>query len=48
MKEHIIINNDRTVTVPDSIKKIGVQYDHNVNTLTFDCPRYSDEVDYTF
>lgn len=43
MKERIIINSDRTVTVPDSAKKIAVQYDHNVNTLIFDCPRYADE-----
>ena len=43
MKEHVIINRDRTITVPDSLKKIGIQYDHNVNTITFDCPRYPDE-----
>lgn len=41
MQEHIIISKDRSVNVPESIRKIGVQYDHNVNTLTFDCPRYS-------
>lgn len=44
-EEHIVINRDRTVTVPDSLKKIGVQYDHNVETLIFDCPRYWDEHD---
>lgn len=43
MREHIVINSDRSVTVPDSLKKIGIQYDHNVNTLTFDCPRYADD-----
>lgn len=43
MKEHIIINKDRTVVVPDSVRKIGIQYDHKVNTLTFDCPRYADD-----
>lgn len=42
---HIIIGADRTVTVPDELKKIAVQYDHNVETVTFDCPRYSDGVD---
>ena len=42
---HIIIGSDRTVTVPDELKKIAVQYDHNVETVTFDCPRYSDGVD---
>lgn len=43
MKEHVIIGKDRTVTVPASLRKIGIQYDHNVNTITFDCPRYPDE-----
>lgn len=43
MKEHIIVNKDRTVVVPDSVRKIGIQYDHKVNTLTFDCPRYADD-----
>lgn len=43
MKEHVIINPDRTVNVPESMKKIGIQYDHNVKTITFDCPRYPDE-----
>lgn len=43
MKEHIIINKDRTVVVPDSVRKIGIQYDHKVNTVTFDCPRYADD-----
>jgi hypothetical protein len=42
---HIVINRDRSVTVPESIRKIGVQYDHNVETLTFDCPRYWDKID---
>lgn len=43
--EHIVIGNDRSVKVPDSVKVIAVQYDHNVNVVTFDCPRYSDEID---
>lgn len=43
MKEHVIINLDRTVNVPESMKKIGIQYDHNVKTIPFDCPRYPDE-----
>ena len=43
MREHVIINQDRTVIVPESEKKIGIQYDHNVNTISFDCPRYPDE-----
>lgn len=39
---HIVINSDRSITVADSVKKIAVQFDHNVNTVTFDCPRYWD------
>lgn len=42
MNEHIIINKDRSVVVPISEKKIGNRYDHNVNKITFDCPRYAD------
>ena len=42
---HIIIGSDRIITVPDSLKRIAVQYDHNVETVTFDCPRYWDERD---
>lgn len=45
MGEHIIIGNDRRVIVPESLKKIAVQYDHNAETVTFDCPRYWDEHD---
>lgn len=39
---HIIINSDRSVTIPEELKNIAVQYDHNVETVTFDCPRYWD------
>lgn len=42
VEEHIVIGNDRFITVPQSLKKIAVQYDNNVRTVTFDCPRYSD------
>lgn len=42
---HIVINSDRTITVPDQLKKIAVQFDHNIETVTFDCPRYWDEHD---
>lgn len=41
-EEHIIISSDRVIKVPDSLKKIAVQFDNNVRTVTFDCPRYSD------
>lgn len=42
---HAVIFDDRSMYVPDSIKKIGVQFDHDVNLIRFDCPRYSDGVD---
>lgn len=42
---HIVIGNDRVITVPESLKRIAVQYDHNVETVTFDCPRYWDGLD---
>lgn len=42
---HIVIGNDRFITVPDSLKRIAVQYDHNIETVTFDCPRYWDNHD---
>lgn len=42
---HIVIGNDRFITVPDELKRLAVQYDHNIETVTFDCPRYWDEHD---
>ena len=39
---HIIIDQNRVIDIPDELKKIAVQYDHNVETVTFDCPRYWD------
>lgn len=39
---HIVISNTRHITVPASLRRIAVQYDHNVETVTFDCPRYWD------
>jgi hypothetical protein len=42
---HIVINHDRSVTVPSDLKNIAVQYDHNIETVTFDCPRYWDDTD---
>jgi hypothetical protein len=44
-EEHIVIGSDRFITVPESLKRIAVQYDHNVETVTFDCPRYWDGLD---
>lgn len=45
MNEHVIIGSDRHITVPESLYKIGVQFDHNAETITFDCPRYWDGLD---
>lgn len=42
---HIVIDANRFITVPDELKRIAVQYDHDVETVTFDCPRYWDEHD---
>lgn len=44
-EEHITIDENRIVNVPTSLRRIAVQYDHNVETVTFDCPRYWDERD---
>lgn len=44
---HIVIGKDRIITVPDNLKRIAVQYDHNIETVTFDCPRYWDGLDMT-
>jgi len=41
-EEHIVIGKDRKIIVPDALKKIAVQHDHNVETVTFDCIRYWD------
>lgn len=42
---HIVIGDDRRITVPSELKRLAVQHDHNVETVTFDCPRYWDEHD---
>lgn len=39
---HIVVGYDRSVTVPQELRMIAVQFDHNVETVTFDCPRYWD------
>ena len=41
-ERHIIIGRDRFITVPEELKKIAVQFDHDIETVTFDCPRYWD------
>lgn len=42
---HIVIDSNRRITVPESLKRIAVQHDHDVETVTFDCPRYWDNRD---
>ena len=42
VEPHIAIGIDRFITVPDELKRLAVQYDHNMRTVTFDCPRYYD------
>lgn len=44
---HIVINADRSITVPEILKTIAVQHDHNIETVTFDCPYYWDGHDLT-
>ena len=39
---HIIIDSNRFITVPEELKRIAVANDHNIETVTFDCPRYWD------
>lgn len=42
---HIVIGDDRFISVPKELQRIAVQFDHNVETVTFDCPRYWDGLD---
>ena len=42
VEPHIVIGRDRVVLVPKELKRLGVQYDHDIETVTFDCPRYWD------
>lgn len=42
---HIVIGADRFITVPEELKRIAVQFDHDVETVTIDCPRYWDDID---
>lgn len=42
VEPHIVVNTDKTVTVPEALRHIAVEDEHNVKTVTFDCPRYWD------
>lgn len=39
---HIVIGDDRYISVPVELRDIAVESDHNIETVTFDCPRYWD------
>ena len=41
-EEHIIVGQDRSITVPNALKTIAVKGDNDVETVTFDCVRYWD------
>ena len=42
---HIVVGDDRFIAVPKELQRIAVQFDHDVETVTFDCPRYWDGLD---
>lgn len=42
---HIVIAKDKTVVVPEELRAIATQFEKNIETVTFDCPRYWDEHD---
>lgn len=42
---HVVIGRDRFITVPEELWRIAVQHDHNIERVTFDCPRYWDDND---
>ncbi len=44
-EDHIIIGSDRQIKIPSSLQRLAVQYDHRVEAVTFDCPRYHDNID---
>lgn len=44
-EEHIVVNENREVIVPENLKIIAVQDDKDVETVTIDCIRYWDNHD---
>ena len=38
-EEHIIVGKDRFIRIPEALKRLGVQHDKDIETVTFDCPR---------
>lgn len=45
ISQHIVISRNKSVYVPEIIRKSIVYRDHNVECLTFDCPRYWSGID---
>lgn len=45
IEPNIVIDEERFIHVPEELQKIAVQYDHRIETVTFDCPRYWDGAD---
>ena len=45
ISQHIVISRDKSVYVPEIIRKSIVYRDRNVERLTFDCPRYWSGID---
>lgn len=45
IRPHMVIDGDRNIIVHPRMRILAVQYDHNVESVTFDCPRYWDDTD---
>ena len=41
-KQNVVIDDQKNIILPEELKNHMVQGDHNVKTIVFDCPRYSD------
>lgn len=42
---HIVIGKDRNITVPSQLSRIAIENDKDIQTVTFDMPRYWDGID---
>lgn len=42
VESRITIDRDRNMIVPEELRKRIIQYDHNIETIGIDCPRYWD------
>ena len=41
----IVIDENRVIHVPEELRRVAVQYDHNIEEVYFKCPRYWDNHD---